>query len=149
MPHTLVYWAPEVLRLERYSTAADMWALGITMYQVVTGEHPFNVTNEEHFRDDLFTANVDWSRLAGYPRLKMIIENLLRVDPYKRWDSNMVLAYAQEFFVIDIQRAWRGCKFLVLIGCRFLKKGIQKKVQGTGYDSSKHERFRYQNEVPP
>ena len=84
------------------------------MYQVVTGEHPFNVTNEEHFRDDLFTANVDWSRLAGYPRLKMIIENLLRVDPYKRWDSNMVLAYAQEFFVIDIQRAWRGCKFGIL-----------------------------------
>jgi serine/threonine protein kinase len=114
MPHTLVYWAPEVLRLERYSTAADLWSLGITMYQVVTGEHPFNVTNEEHFRDDLFTANVDWSRLAGYPRLKMIIENLLRVDPYKRWDSNMVLAYAQEFFVIDIQRAWRGCKFGIL-----------------------------------
>lgn len=102
MPHTLVYWAPEVLRLERYSTAADMWALGITMYQMVTGEHPFNVTNEEQFRDDLFTANVDWSRLAGYPRLKMIVENLLRVDPYKRWDANMVLAYAQEFFVIDI-----------------------------------------------
>lgn len=110
MPHTLVYWAPEVLRLERYSTAADMWSLGITMYQVVTGEHPFNVTNEQQFRDDLFTANVDWSRLSGYPRLKLIIENLLRVDPYKRWDANMVLAFAQEFFVIDIQRAWRGCK---------------------------------------
>jgi hypothetical protein len=40
----------------------------------------------------------------------MIVENLLRVDPYKRWDANMVLAFAQEFFVIDIQRAWRGCK---------------------------------------
>ena len=110
MPHTLVYWAPEVLRLERYSTAADMWALGITMYQIVTGEHPFNVTNEESFRDDLFSANVDWSRMAGYPRLKIIVENLLKVDPYKRWDANMVLAYAQEYFVIDIQRVWRGCK---------------------------------------
>lgn len=32
MPHTLIYWAPEVLRKERYNTAADIWALGITMY---------------------------------------------------------------------------------------------------------------------
>lgn len=71
-----------------------MWSLGVSMYQMVTGEHPFNVTNEQHFRDDLFTANVDWSRVSGYPRLKMIIENLLRVDPYKRWDANMVLAFA-------------------------------------------------------
>lgn len=104
---------------------------------MVTGEHPFNVTNEEQFRDDLFTANVDWSRLSGYPRLKMIIENLLRVDPYKRWDANMVLAFAQEFFVIDIQRAWRGfaqrkefrrkCKGLVMI--QAVMKGFVTKLR--------------------
>ncbi len=32
MPHTLVYWAPEVLKLDRYSSAADMWSLGVTMF---------------------------------------------------------------------------------------------------------------------
>lgn len=74
----------------------------------MTGEHPFNVSHEENFRDEVFSANVDWSRMAGYPRLKIIVENLLRVDPQKRWDANMVLAYAQEYFVIDIQRVWRG-----------------------------------------
>jgi len=74
MPHTLVYWAPEILQLERYTTAADMWALGITMYQVVTGEHPFNTGEELVFRDQVLNASVDWSRLAGYPRLKVIIE---------------------------------------------------------------------------
>ena len=46
MPHTLIYWAPEVLSLQRYTTKADMWALGITMYQIVTGEHPFNTSDE-------------------------------------------------------------------------------------------------------
>ena len=71
-----------------------MWALGVTMYQVVTGEHPFNTADEETFRDELQNANVDFSRLAGYPRLKIIIENLIRVDMYKRWDANMVLTYA-------------------------------------------------------
>ena len=72
------------------------------MYQVITGEHPFNVTHQQIFRDDHLSASVNWSRLVGYPRAKIIIENLLRVDPYKRWDANMVLAYAQEYFVIDI-----------------------------------------------
>jgi len=102
MPHTLIYWAPEVLKLDGYSTAADIWALGVTMYQVITGEHPFNTMNEEAFRDDVFSANVDWSRLAGYPRMRILIENMLRVDPSKRWDANLILAYAQEDFVIDI-----------------------------------------------
>ena len=46
MPHTLVYWAPEVLSLQRYGTKADMWSLGVTMYQIVTGEHPFNTGDE-------------------------------------------------------------------------------------------------------
>ena len=94
MPHTLVYWAPEVLKIDRYGTPADMWALGVSMYQIVTGEHPFNTAHEEAFRDDVFSANVDWSRLAGYPRMRIIIENLIRVDPNKRWDANLVLAYA-------------------------------------------------------
>ena len=46
MPHTLAYWAPEVLNLQRYGTKADMWSLGVTMYQIVTGEHPFNTGDE-------------------------------------------------------------------------------------------------------
>lgn len=32
MPHTLIYWSPELLKLEKYSYPADIWALGITMY---------------------------------------------------------------------------------------------------------------------
>ena len=46
MPHTLIYWAPEVINLQRYGSAADMWSLGVTMYQIVTGEHPFNTGDE-------------------------------------------------------------------------------------------------------
>jgi len=49
MPHTLIYWAPEVLKLEKYGFPADMWALGITLYQMITGEHPFNVSDEGEF----------------------------------------------------------------------------------------------------
>jgi NIMA (never in mitosis gene a)-related kinase len=41
IPKILIYWAPEVLKLEKYGYPADMWSLGVTIYQIVTGEHPF------------------------------------------------------------------------------------------------------------
>ena len=38
MPKTLVYWAPELLRMDRYTHKADIWALGVSLYQIITGE---------------------------------------------------------------------------------------------------------------
>jgi len=32
IPHTLIYWAPEILSMQRYTTSSDMWALGVTMF---------------------------------------------------------------------------------------------------------------------
>lgn len=69
IPKTLVYWAPELLRLEKYGKAADMWALGVTLYELVTGKHPFNTTDETTFRDDVMSGNVDWAPLEPYPRV--------------------------------------------------------------------------------
>lgn len=67
IPHTLIYWAPEVLKLEKFSYPADMWSLGITLYQMATGEHPFNTFDEDEFRNDAFSANIDWMRLDFFP----------------------------------------------------------------------------------
>ena len=38
MPKLLVYWSPELLRNERITHKADIWALGVTLYQIITGE---------------------------------------------------------------------------------------------------------------
>lgn len=54
-----------------------------------------------------------------------------------RWDANMVLAYAQEDFVIEIQRVWRGFKqrmefkrkCLSLIKIQSVIKGFVTKVR--------------------
>jgi eukaryotic-like serine/threonine-protein kinase len=73
IPQTLMYWSPEILTGGRYTTASDIWALGVTFYQVITGEHPFNVRDEQSFKDDVISGNVDWSRLVGYERLKNIL----------------------------------------------------------------------------
>jgi len=109
-PRTLVYWAPELLKLESYGKAIDMWALGVTFYQLVTGQHPFDVTDENKFRDQALTASVNWEPLQKpeFARCRTIIENLIRVDPNERWTANEVLVFAQHDFAVDIQATYRG-----------------------------------------
>jgi serine/threonine protein kinase len=68
-----MYWAPEIIAGTRYTSSSDIWALGITFYQVCTGEHPFNVRDEQAFKEDVVKANIDWSRLAAFRVLKPII----------------------------------------------------------------------------
>jgi novel protein kinase C epsilon type len=46
------YIAPEILREQPYNTSVDWWSLGVLMYELVTGQQPFDVENE----DDLFEA---------------------------------------------------------------------------------------------
>ena len=65
IPKTLIYWAPELLKMEKYGPPIDIWSLGVSLYQIITGEHPFCITNEEKFRNDVMNSNVDWSRLEG------------------------------------------------------------------------------------
>ena len=93
MPKTLMYWAPELLRAERSTHKADIWALGVTLYQIITGEAPFNSQDEETFREDVMTGNVDWSRLATSMRLRIVVENSLAVDPALRWDASFILSF--------------------------------------------------------
>lgn len=108
MPKTLIYWGPELLKAERSTHKADLWALGVTMFQILTGEQPFNTLDEDSFREDVLSANIDWSRISQHSRLRVIIENLLTVDPNQRWDASFILGFAQEDFAVEIQKAWRG-----------------------------------------
>lgn len=85
-----------------------MWALGVTIYQICTGEHPFNIEDEVSFRDDALHANVDISRLDAYPRIAQVVQQLLCEKPADRWNAHEVLVHAQYDFAVEIQRVWRG-----------------------------------------
>ena len=89
----MVYWAPELILMDRYTHKADIWAVGVVLYNMLTGEHPFDTLDEENFKQDVLTVNIDYSRLATSRRLKVVIENTLVVDPNSRWDASFILSW--------------------------------------------------------
>lgn len=45
---TPIYMAPEVMSKQPYDTKADIWSLGITAYNILTGgRYPFNADTKE------------------------------------------------------------------------------------------------------
>ena len=60
------------------------------------------MSDENTFRKDVVSCNVDYSRLFGFPKIKAIIQNLLKIEPNKRWSASQVLKFVQEEFTIEI-----------------------------------------------
>jgi serine/threonine protein kinase len=42
----LGYWAPEVDKGEQYGTRADIWSLGVVVYELMTGTNPMSVVSK-------------------------------------------------------------------------------------------------------
>ena len=117
IPNTLMYLAPELFRDGVYTSAIDMWALGVMLYKLATQKPPFRINDEASFSEDLLSANVDWEAVSQLPELEVLLRHLLVVDPKKRWDAKDVLSYIQSYLIIDIQRCWRGCMIIYNVRC--------------------------------
>ena len=95
---TLDYQAPEVLHNDAHvytvSAAVDMWELGATLYEMVTGEKPFGVGRLAEIEERI--RNADWDNILLKSRSKhafVICSHLLVKNPLKRWSVRRVLKY--------------------------------------------------------
>lgn len=57
---TILFMAPEQATGQRYGKRIDMWALGIIMFQILTGKHPFYVKGDT---EETYIKRISESRI--------------------------------------------------------------------------------------
>lgn len=83
------YISPEQAKGEEITQAADMWAVAVVMYQVLTGVHPFRREGEfdtiEAICDGAFTPLSERREIP--PMLEEVLNRALSLDPASRPES--------------------------------------------------------------
>ncbi|MGO8947934.1 MAG: protein kinase domain-containing protein [Ktedonobacterales bacterium] len=96
---TVQYYAPEQAQGEIVSPAADVYALGIVMYEMITGRTPFDgdtpVTVAMRHIQDLPEPPSKYNPRIT-PGLERVILRCLEKDPKDRYRDGNALAYALE-----------------------------------------------------
>ncbi|KAI7815846.1 kinase-like domain-containing protein [Gamsiella multidivaricata] len=93
---TFAYMAPEVFDVKHakgsgYGYTADCWSLGVTLYVVLSGTHPFTskyATEDERtmrlkMKNSLVFPSCYWKSIS--PEARQLIKRLLTMEPGKRW----------------------------------------------------------------
>ncbi|HKS70849.1 MAG TPA: protein kinase, partial [Ktedonobacterales bacterium] len=98
---TVQYYAPEQAQGEVVSPAADIYALGIVMYEMLTGRTPFDgdtpvAVAMRHIQDPPDPPSLLNPRIP--PGLERVILKCLEKDPRARYRDGDALAYALENF---------------------------------------------------
>ncbi|XP_053319659.1 protein kinase C delta type-like [Spea bombifrons] len=78
------YMAPEMIRGEHYDSAVDWWALGVILYEMATGGHPFDDGSDGHVVDTSVLYNTPYLPLWLSLEEKDILTQLLSKQPSSR-----------------------------------------------------------------
>jgi eukaryotic-like serine/threonine-protein kinase len=120
---TAAYMAPEVLKGEVPDARADIFALGIVFYEMLTGRHPFHGSNvtviTAHILDEREAAALHSTSHRIPPRVAAIIARALKKDPARRYASARDLRHDLEAVrhggrPVRVAHPSRGWPWLVL-----------------------------------
>lgn len=83
------YASPEMLLGRHYGKSVDIWALGVTMFILLSGYHPFDTGSQSMLFSNICNGNilydVDQSIWRGVsPTCKEFLESMLKVDVGER-----------------------------------------------------------------
>lgn len=82
----------EVLKSEKYDTRADLWSLGIILYEMINGKLPFGASNMIQLIRVVESQSVEYKK--GSNELNDVIKKLLVIEMDKRMTFNELLEHS-------------------------------------------------------
>lgn len=91
-----LYMAPELLEYKSYDAKADLWSVGIILYEMLANDHPFLIVDNCHATNHLalrrnimryYERNGRFrvpKHIQVSPECEQLLEALLRIDPRQR-----------------------------------------------------------------
>lgn len=81
---TIQYTAPEIIKKEKFDTRADLYSLGVVLYEMLSGSNPFDDSNivnvvVHHLQKDVTTLDTSYDFVDA--RMKKVVLKLLTKDP--------------------------------------------------------------------
>lgn len=90
-----IYMAPEIMKLKNYNYKADIWSLGVVLYELLYATHPFTARNQFELVKVIENNEVQF---LDYPVLtdqcKQFISILLHKNPTKRASFHDIINHA-------------------------------------------------------
>jgi len=98
------YCAPEIYLSQKYDYKADMWSLGVVLYNMVNGTQPFKLHNNnmDLIREEVLHKEINFNVIEN-EGLRNLCKNLLERDPKKRFSAVQALS-ALSLISIDIDQ---------------------------------------------
>jgi serine/threonine protein kinase/Flp pilus assembly protein TadD len=103
---TIAYMAPEIIRGQSGDHRADIWSLGVVLFEMLTGNLPFKgdypeplmytIVNEEPETLSQYLTNIPES-------LQKVLDKLLKKDPEERYQSIQEMLVDLKQFVKDTE----------------------------------------------
>ncbi|XP_049382830.1 mitogen-activated protein kinase kinase kinase 20-like [Solanum stenotomum] len=88
------YMAPEALIKEKYYPGVDIWSLGCTVYEMITGKPLWESSNSDQMLDRIKykEPNIENPKLST--KAKDFLNNCLVRNPSARWSADMLLNHS-------------------------------------------------------
>ena len=110
---TAAYMAPEQARGEPVDRRADIWAFGVTLYEMLTGTPAFQGKSTREVLEQITTSAPNLDSLPD--GVRPVVARCLEKDPAKRWRSIMDVRFALETPPPAAARAVRPLRTPVLL----------------------------------
>lgn len=137
---TLAYMSPEALRSEKVSIASDLYAFGLIMYELLTGEFPY-VGGSMH---TLLTAILTQMPELDAPELpeglKLVIKRLLDKQPENRYpNANAVIVAICEALARPLPRETVAIRESFLQSAKFIGREHEVQQLMIAFEDAKNE----------